>query len=380
MNRAPDVLVVGGGLAGLTAALALARRGAAVAVLEREVAGRHASTLNAGGVRRVNRHPAELALAEAAFALWPRLSETLGADVGFRRSGHLLLAEDEGEMERLRRRAALGFAHERMVDAAEARQIAPALARHVVGGLWGAEDGHADPRATVVAYRDAAERAGAVLLECTALRGLRRDGGAWRADTSAGAVVARMVVNAAGGWGGEVALMAADPLPLEPRAPMALMTGPRPRFLNPVVQTLTRRLTLKQLDDGRVAIGGGHRARLPWPASAETVAEEAEANLATAASLFPAALGDARPARIWAGVEGYAPDGVAILGPSERVAGLVHAFGFSGHGFALMPAVGEAVAAMVQGGGNGAGLEGLAPSRLRENQAAGGSGSRPSGV
>lgn len=105
-----DVLVIGAGLAGLTTAFALARRGAKVVVLEREIAGRHASTLNAGGVRRVNRHPAEMPLAEAAFALWPRLSDVLGADVGFRASGHLLVAEDDAELGRLAARAAQGVA------------------------------------------------------------------------------------------------------------------------------------------------------------------------------------------------------------------------------------------------------------------------------
>ncbi len=363
MIPSPDVLVVGGGLAGLSAAYSLARRGAAVMVLEREVVGRHASTLNAGGVRRVNRHPAELPLAEEAFSLWPRLSDILGADVGFRRSGHLLVAEDEAEMDRLAARAARGFTHEWLIDAGALRAIAPALAPHVVGAIWGEADGHADPRATTTAYRDAAERAGAVILESTALHALRHEGGAWCAETSAGAVTTRHLVNAAGAWGGEVAAMAGDPLPVEPRAPMALVLAPRPRFLGPVVQTLTRRLTLKQLDDGRVAIGGGHRARLPWPAAPEAVAEEAEANLATARSLF-AALQGARPARIWAGVEGYAPDGVAILGPSARIAGLVHAFAFSGHGFALMPAVGEAIAAIIQGAAAPETLASLSPGRF----------------
>jgi sarcosine oxidase subunit beta len=76
-----------------------------VTVLEKDVAGRHASTLNAGGVRRVNRHAAELPLAQRALALWPGLSSRLGADVRFRRSGHLLVAETEEELGKLAARA-----------------------------------------------------------------------------------------------------------------------------------------------------------------------------------------------------------------------------------------------------------------------------------
>jgi sarcosine oxidase subunit beta len=338
---------------GLAAAFEIARRGARVTVLERDIVGRHASTLNAGGVRRVNRHVAELALAHQALALWPDLSERLGADVRFQRSGHLLVAEDEAELARLAARVgeanASGHAHERLIERAEAREIAPALADHVVGGLWGEGDGHADPRATLEAYRSAAEGVGATILEGTTLRSLSRADGAWIAATSAGRLAAPVLLNCAGAWGGRVAAMAGDPLPVEPRAPMAMLVAPRPRFLGPVIQTLTRRLTLKQREDGAVAIGGGHRARLDgagWPA---IVPAEAEANLATAVSLFPAHLAGARPARVWAGVEGYAPDNVAILGPSGRQEALIHAFAFSGHGFALVPAVGQAIAILAGG-------------------------------
>ncbi len=367
--NSPDALVVGAGLAGLATAHALATRGARVTVLEQDIAGRHASTLNAGGVRRTNRHPAELKLTTRAFQLWPTLADRLGADVGYRVTGHLLVAEDEDELMRLSARAAhvaaLGFTHEQVVDRAEVRALVPTIAPHILGGLWGADDGHADPRATVTAFRDAVERAGAHILESTALLALFRAGGTWRAETSAGTIGAAVLVNCAGAWGGQVASMAGDPLPVQPSAPMALMLAPQPHFVRPVVQTLTRRLSLKQLDDGRVMIGGGHRARMEQLGSPSAVAAEAEANLATARSIFPQALVSALPARIWAGTEGYAPDGIAIVGRSERVDGLVHGFCFSGHGFAPAPAVGEVLAELAQGIAPSVDISGLAPGRFQ---------------
>ncbi len=145
---------------------------------------------------------------------------------------------------------------------------------------------------------------------------------------------------------------------------MAMLVAPRPRFLGPVVQTPTRRLTLKQRDDGSVAIGGGHRARLPPGGAPAIVPDEAAANLGTAVSLFPEALAGARPARVWAGVEGYAPDGVAILGPSVRREGLIHAFAFSGHGFALVPAAGEVLACLAEGPPPPVEIGGISPARL----------------
>ena len=363
----PDALVVGAGLIGLSAALALARDGLRVTVLERDVAGRHASTLNAGGIRRVNRHPAELPLAQAALALWPGLSEALGADVRFRASGHLLVAEDAAELERLTSRAALanalGHAHERLVDAQEVRAIAPGIAAHIQGGLWGEADGHADPRATLDAYRQAAEAAGVTILEGATLEELEPQAGGWLARTSVGAIATGLLLNCAGAWAGVVAGMAGDPLPVEPRAPMAMLVAPRPYFLAPVIQTLTRRLTLKQRADGAVAVGGGHRARLTEAGPPALVPDEAEANLATAISLFPEALAGARPARVWAGMEGYAPDGVGILGASARHRRLLHACAFSGHGFALAPAVGPVLARLAQGQAPGVGLLGMEPGR-----------------
>ena len=364
-----DALVAGGGLAGLSSALALAERGARVALLEREVIGRHASTLNAGGVRRTHRHPAELPLAGAAFALWPVLSDRLGVDVRYRVTGHLQVAENEAELARLTARAAgvraLGFAHERMVDAAEARRLAPALAPHILGALYGEADGHADPHAVVAGYRDACEAAGVRMYEATALLGLTREGDSWRAATAAGAMRARWLVNCAGAWGAEVAAMAGDRLPVEPSAPMALLLPPLPRFVGPVIQCLTRRLSLKQLDDGRVMIGGGHRARLPRPGAPEVLLEEAATNLATARAILPGPMEAAEPARIWAGTDGYSQDGVAIIGASARVPGLLHACGLSGHGFAIGPAIGGVMADLAEGRTPAVDISGLDPGRFQ---------------
>jgi sarcosine oxidase subunit beta len=356
-----DVLIVGGGLVGLASALSLARAGARVTLLERDICGRHASGLNAGGLRRVNRHPAEFPLAELAHGIWPLLADQLGRDVGHRAVGHLLLAEDEAEFARLAARPR--FPCEHLLDAAALRDLCPGLAEHPTGALYAADDGYAHPGLAVVAFRDAAEAAGVGLRETTRLVALRQDGAAWRAETTGGAVAAGLVVNAAGAWAGEVASMAGEALPIEMQAPIAAVTAPLPVFLRPVVQTLTRRLTLKQMPDGRAWIGGGHRAT-PDPAGIALDPAEAEANLATAASLF-AGLHGVRPQRVWAAADGYTPDRVAILG-RLRPDGLLHACGFSGHGFQLAPAVGMMVSRLAAGLAPGADITGLAPQRFAD--------------
>ena len=92
---APDALVVGAGVTGLSAALALARAGARVEVLERHVPGAMASGWTLAGVRQSGRHPAELPLARRAVSLWRELDERLDAPTGYRQGGNLRLARNE---------------------------------------------------------------------------------------------------------------------------------------------------------------------------------------------------------------------------------------------------------------------------------------------
>ena len=89
-------------------------------------------------------------------------------------------------------------------------------------------------------------------------------------------------------------------------------------------------------------------------------------NLATAARLFPN-LRNARLVRSWAGIEGMTKDDLPVLGASATTPGLVHAFGFSGHGFCLGPASGAVAAELALDGRATTPLDGMEISRFTQD-------------
>src|ERR1700760_718893 len=129
-----DVVIIGGGLHGSSAALHLARAGVRAVVIEKNYVGRHASGVNAGGVRTLSRHEAEIPLSIASLALWHRIEELVDDHCGFESHGQVRVAENEADAAVLRGRvdrlATLGYTHERWIDRDELRARVPALSHH----------------------------------------------------------------------------------------------------------------------------------------------------------------------------------------------------------------------------------------------------------
>jgi sarcosine oxidase subunit beta len=125
---------------------------------------------------------------------------------------------------------------------------------------------------------------------------------------------------------------------------------PLPHFLDPVILGAGRPLSFKQMGNGTVLIGGGRRARVDRDTDAtELDWRELAQSAQTVRDLFPA-MHSALINRGWAGIEGRMPDDIPVIGPSAAAEGIVHAFGFSAHGFALGPIVGRIVADLVTTG------------------------------
>jgi sarcosine oxidase subunit beta len=355
MNRqSADVVVIGGGLHGCSAALHLARAGIRAIVVEKNYVGRHASGVNAGGVRTLSRDEAEIPLALASLELWHRIEELVDDDCGFESHGQIRVAENDADVATLTARrerlATLGYAHERWIDADELFKRVPALSRHCVGGLIADRDGAALPYRTTAAFRRKAESLGQRFVEGVRVTGIRRLGQAWEVDAGRERIAARVLVNCAGAWADAVCATLGEPVPLRPVAPMMLVTLRMPRFLDPVVLGTGRPLSFKQTSEGTVLIGGGRLARLDRDAEATTLDfRELGLSARTVWDLFPVMRG-AVIHRGWAGIEAQMPDGIPVIGPSSTMPDAFHAFGFSAHGFELGPIVGRITADLVATG------------------------------
>lgn len=350
----PDIIIIGAGLMGASTALNLARMGRKVALLEKDSSARQASAVNAGGVRRLNRAFEEIPISAAAGELWPQLARIVGDDCGFEPVGQLRIAPGEEEMKQLTARVAqveaLGFFHEKLLGPKAVQRLVPAYAGNCRGGIHVASDGHALPARTLKAFVYAAQKAGATLHTRCRITGISRNPDGFSIEAADGRQFrSEVVVNTAGAWGHKVASMLGDELPIEPAGLTMMVTGRLQRFLTPVVGIHGRKLSFKQMVNGTVVIGGGHRAALDMRTEKTTVSvAEIKKSSQTVVTHFPI-MAKSMIVRSWAGIEAMVRDGLPIIDASEKIPGLFHVCGFSAHGFQLSPMIGRLAASLVAG-------------------------------
>ena len=349
-----EVLIIGGGLVGSSIALQLAMRGCKSIIIEKDSAGRHASGVNAGGLRQLNRDVSEIPLAVASAEMWRNIKALVDSECDTYFPGQIRVAENKNDLKKLRQRQALatslGYSHEEMISKKELYQLVPALSPHCVGALISREDGYARPYHALTAFRHKAESLGVHYSTHNEVYRFDKIGNDWRVRTEKGEFEAPIVINCAGAWANKFAERLEEGVPLTPKAPMMMVTERLPTFIEPVVGAASRKLSFKQMQNGTLVIGGAHLATLNFETQhTEMDWEKLSESAQTVMALFPQ-LKNVRIVRAWAGIEGFMPDNLPVIGRSSVEQTVYHAFGFSAHGFQLAPIVGKIMAELILDG------------------------------
>ena len=361
------VVIIGAGIQGCATAFFLSQRGQPVIVLEKDHVGRHASGVNAGGVRRLGRDIAEIPLSVASMDWWNQIDQLLDIDNGFYQQFYVKVALDDAganlASRRIQQLHKAGFQHETWIDRDQLLSRIPHLTKSVLGGVLVEGDGWASPWKITRAFHDKAVALGAEFRTPVTVTSIDVSGEHWQVATDAGMIETDIVVNCAGAWGAQIAKMTGDILPIEAHAPMLVVTDCQPIFLQSVVGVMGGTLSFKQLDNGSMVIGGGERGVAD---AAHNLTQIIPAGLSsfvmTAGRVFPH-LRDVAILRAWAGIEGYTKDNLPIIGSGSQ-SGIIHGFGFSAHGFQLGPAVGEALADLAMARQTRVNLELFSPHRF----------------
>lgn len=405
LPEAVDVVVIGGGIVGVSAAWFLAGAGVKVLLCEKGRIAGEQSCRNWGWVRQQGRDWAELPIMMEANRIWRELPARTGErDLTFTPSGSVYLAETASQLAKYETWHDLARQHQldtRLLSAEEAAALAPTMNGRWIGGMQTASDGRAEPLIAVPALARAAAKHGASILENCAARIVEtRSGEVDAVVTEQGRVRTGAVLLAGGAWSTHFAGNLGLDLPQLMVRSTAGRTNAAPGAAIPNVSIAG--FAIRTRDDGGYTVATGDlaehyvsrksfkyftkflklmkisakdvRLRL-WPPagypgawtskttwSGDEVSpfekmrvlspppsEEVRARLQRRLPERAPWLANAGIAEVWAGMIDVTPDAVPYLCEVPSTRGLFIGTGMSGHGFGIGPGVGRVLADLIRG-------------------------------
>jgi sarcosine oxidase subunit beta len=345
MNQAADVIVIGGGIIGLSAAFHLSKRGQKVLLLEKKYPGSGSTGRCIGGIRQQFSTPGAIRLMQESVRQFRQMKEEFGFSVEYFEGGYLFLAHDSQRFETFKAilplQKSLGLAVE-ILNVAECLKIAPQLnPEGLLGGVFSPEDGQAYPFKVIEGYIQEIKNlhsqvrffseVNEIIVQNHAVVGVK---------TVNGEIFhAQAILNAAGPWAQEVGQMAGLKLPIAPEEHEAFITDRvPPLFATMVVDYRTDGCYFYQRSNGQI-IG----CYSPVPNKPGIITESSLEFLVEMSKrtvrLVPE-LATARVIRHWGGCYSMTPDGSPFIDKTE-IKGFFVANGMCGHGFMFAPAIGR---------------------------------------
>lgn len=348
-----DVLIIGGGIVGMTTALALAERGAGVTIVDMARLGEGSSSLNAGGIRSQFFKGPNVEAANRTKAWLRGFEAEEGVDLEYNQNGYLFLVTSQAQHDRLSEGVALQNAHgadTRMISLSEVESLLPHVDLDgVIGGCFGPTDGHLNPRALMPALAAKVRRSPVTVLENHRVLSLVTQGDTVTGvETDQGVISAGLVVTCAGAWSVGLGRTYGQELPILPRRSQVFVMEQTPEIPADAPHTF-------DFDSGIYLRRAGQGI---WSGAAfkpvlETVPDVVEADwtegeeLARRLAVRVPALAGRKFDRNWAGPIEVTPDDNPLIGFST-FENYFLATGFSGHGMCIGPGLAQDIADAIQ--------------------------------
>lgn len=349
-----DVVVAGAGIVGASCAFHLAERGLKVAVVEARGGHAEGSTgLSFASVRAQWADPLNIEISWRSIQRWRDFEETYGLDIGYQPNGYLLLFPEsawEHQLEAVERQRSYGVPVE-VLSLPEAQKISRFDATGLGGATWGPADGQIDPHGATSAFLTLAKQRGArVHFRFPVDRIEAQTDGSWLVGAGDRALAGQHLVNAAGGWGKEVAALAGFDVPVvhSRRNIFATAEGVAHKYI-PMTVDFGTGVYLRS-EGSRILFGGtnpdepeGYNTKVDW--------DWLEGLIELGSKRFPwlTEVPLDRSAS-WAGTYENTPDHDAIIGPEPAAPTWINVCGLSGHGLMQAPEIGLLIAEQIKDG------------------------------
>jgi len=351
MEKTADVVIIGGGVIGVSIAYHLAmKRVGRIILLEKGQLGEGSTSRCVGGIRTQFSTEINILFSLESIKAFERFEEEFGINPEFKRIGYLFLATTELEMgvfkENIKLQRKLGIPVE-LLNPNEIKARWPYLrVDDILGGTFCPWDGYAGPNEVLSGFVSGAKKAGVGIYEGTEVLGILLSKGKVNGvKTKREEISTPIVVNAGGPFASVIGEMAGVKIPVKPLRRQIFITAPFHLTNQTIPLTIDfhRGWYFRREVDGLLLSG---------PLDSEPsfnlgIDYEAMAETSENAIYRVPALERAHIARGWAGLYEISPDHHAILGKVPEVEGFILANGFSGHGFQHSPAVGKVIAELI---------------------------------